>query len=74
MDEHVLKGNAGIVKCHIPSFVIDFVYVSAWILDDNGDITEIYADQNGIDIDTIGILSFFLLKNPIFMLSIPISA
>lgn len=54
MDEHVLRGNAGIVKCHIPSFVIDFVYVSAWILDDNGDITEIFADQNGIDIDTIG--------------------
>lgn len=56
MDEHVLRGNAAIVKCHIPSFVIDFVYVSAWILDENGEITEIFADQNGIDINTIGIL------------------
>lgn len=54
MDEHVLRGNAGIVKCHIPSFVIDFVYVSAWILDDSNDITEIYADQNSIDINKIG--------------------
>ncbi|XP_031640128.1 Down syndrome cell adhesion molecule-like protein Dscam2 isoform X17 [Contarinia nasturtii] len=53
MDEHVLKGNAAIVKCHIPSFVIDFVYVSAWILDESGDITEIHADENGIDIHTI---------------------
>lgn len=57
MDEHVLRGNPAIVKCHIPSFVIDFVYVSAWILDDNSDITEIYADLNGIDVDSIGILN-----------------
>lgn len=55
MDEHVLRGNAAIVKCHIPSFVIDFVYISAWILDDNGEITEIFADENGIDINSIGI-------------------
>lgn len=54
MDEHVLRGNAAIVKCHIPSFVIDFVFVSAWILDDSGEITEIFADENGIDINTIG--------------------
>lgn len=58
MDEHVLRNNAAIVKCHIPSFVIDFVDVSAWILDENGDITEIFADQNGIDITTIGIFTF----------------
>lgn len=58
MDEHVLRGNAAIVKCHIPSFVIDFVYVSAWILDDNNEIMEIYADQNGIDVDTLGTYSY----------------
>lgn len=56
MDEHVLRGNAGIVKCHIPSFVIDFVYVSAWILEENDDITEIHAEQNGINISEIGTL------------------
>lgn len=49
MDEHVLRGNAGIVKCHIPSFVIDFVYTEAWILDDQNEITEIYADKHGIE-------------------------
>lgn len=31
MDEHVLRGNTGILKCHIPSFVSDFVFVSSWI-------------------------------------------
>lgn len=61
MDEHVLRGNAAIVKCHIPSFVIDFVYVSAWILDDNNEIMEIYADQNGIDINTLGTWSTWIL-------------
>lgn len=55
MDEHVLRGNAAIIKCHIPSFVIDFVYVSSWILDENDEITEIHAEHNGIDVDKIGI-------------------
>ena len=31
MDENVLRGNTAIVKCHIPSFVADFVMVDAWI-------------------------------------------
>lgn len=31
MDEHVLKGNSAVLKCHIPSFVSDFVVVDAWI-------------------------------------------
>lgn len=62
MDEHILKGNAAIVKCHIPSFVIDFVYVSAWILDENGDITEIFAEENGIDINTIGTWIFLFFS------------
>lgn len=31
MDENVLRGNTAIVKCHIPSFVSDFVVVDAWI-------------------------------------------
>lgn len=31
MDENVLRGNTAIVKCHIPSFVADFVLVDAWI-------------------------------------------
>lgn len=62
MDEHILRGNAAIIKCHIPSFVIDFVYVSAWILDENNDITEIHADHNGIDVNTIGTHIFIVLS------------
>ena len=34
--EYVMRGNAAILKCSIPSFVADFVYVVAWI-DSDGD-------------------------------------
>lgn len=34
IDEFVLKGNTGILKCLVPSFVTDFVQVEAWIADD----------------------------------------
>ncbi|KAF4517352.1 hypothetical protein B566_EDAN011739 [Ephemera danica] len=30
MDEHVLRGNTAIIKCHIPSFVADYVHVASW--------------------------------------------
>lgn len=29
--EYVMRGNSAILKCSIPSFVADFVYVVAWI-------------------------------------------
>lgn len=32
--EYVMKGNAAVVKCLIPSFVADFVFVVTWIDDD----------------------------------------
>lgn len=34
IDEFVLRGNTGILKCLVPSFVTDFVQVDAWISDD----------------------------------------
>lgn len=34
-NEYVIKGNAAVVKCKIPSFVADFVQVEAWV-DDEG--------------------------------------
>lgn len=37
MDEHVLNGNSAILKCHIPSFVSDFVTIDAWIDEETGD-------------------------------------
>uniref|UniRef100_A0A182PJB8 Ig-like domain-containing protein n=1 Tax=Anopheles epiroticus TaxID=199890 RepID=A0A182PJB8_9DIPT len=33
-DEFVLNGNAAILKCLIPSFISDFVFVDAWVTDD----------------------------------------
>lgn len=51
MDEHVLRGNTGILKCHIPSFVADFVMVEAWIDDE---LNEIYAETQGITQSNFG--------------------
>lgn len=34
-NEHVIRGNTAILKCFIPSFVADFVYVASW-LDNEG--------------------------------------
>lgn len=45
MDESVLRGNAGILKCHIPSFVADFVTVSAWIEDEVNELLNIDLDR-----------------------------
>lgn len=39
MDEYVLRGNPGILKCHIPSFVADFVFVEVWIQNESVELT-----------------------------------
>lgn len=39
MEENVLRGNSAIFKCHIPSFVTEYVTVSSWIIS-TGDIDE----------------------------------
>lgn len=36
--EYVMRGNAAILKCLIPSFVADFVQVTAWINDEGEEI------------------------------------
>ncbi|XP_022240839.1 Down syndrome cell adhesion molecule-like protein Dscam2 [Limulus polyphemus] len=38
-DEFVILGNTGVFKCHIPSFVKDYVTVTSWIKDSNTRIT-----------------------------------
>ncbi|XP_050305180.1 cell adhesion molecule Dscam2 isoform X4 [Anthonomus grandis grandis] len=43
-DEFVLKGNTGILKCIVPSFVTDFVQIEGWIADDGSD-TYIYNSK-----------------------------
>ncbi|XP_052841684.1 cell adhesion molecule Dscam2 isoform X14 [Drosophila gunungcola] len=41
-NEYVIKGNAAVVKCKIPSFVADFVQVEAWV-DEEG--TELWRNN-----------------------------
>ncbi|XP_034653888.1 Down syndrome cell adhesion molecule-like protein Dscam2 isoform X4 [Drosophila subobscura] len=43
MDESILRGNSAIVKCHIPSFVADFIVVDSWVEDEQRDI---YAQED----------------------------
>lgn len=31
ISEYVIRGNNGLLKCNIPGFMIDFVYVISWI-------------------------------------------
>uniref|UniRef100_A0A8W7P936 Ig-like domain-containing protein n=1 Tax=Anopheles coluzzii TaxID=1518534 RepID=A0A8W7P936_ANOCL len=45
IDEYVLNGNAGILKCLIPSFVSDFISVTGWLADDG---TEIEMDDSTV--------------------------
>lgn len=42
-DEYVMRNNAAILRCSIPSFVADFVYVAAWV-DSDGE--EYVASNN----------------------------
>lgn len=37
-NEYVIKGNAAVMKCKIPSFVADFVQVEAWINAEDGTV------------------------------------
>lgn len=38
-NEYVIRGNAAIVRCKIPSFVSDFVHVDSWVMDDGEILT-----------------------------------
>lgn len=51
MEENVLRGNAAIVKCHIPSFVSEYVSVLSWIIFE-GEIEE--KEINGTGYDHLG--------------------
>lgn len=46
-EENVLRGNAAILKCHIPSFVTEYVAITSWIISE-GDINvqEINLDSD----------------------------
>lgn len=59
MEENVLRGNAAILKCHIPSFVTEYVTVSSWIISEEDiDKLEIKVDDVsnlGTTVNTIAI-------------------
>lgn len=48
-DEYVMKGNAAILKCSIPSFVSDFVSVVGWV-DEEGN--EFVASEDYVESKT----------------------
>ncbi|XP_038214382.1 Down syndrome cell adhesion molecule-like protein Dscam2 isoform X6 [Zerene cesonia] len=45
MEEYVLRGNSAILKCHIPSFVSEYVTVISWIISEGDEIDEIKLDS-----------------------------
>lgn len=51
--EYVMRGNAAILKCSIPSFVADFVHVIGWFDDEGTEIvpSDDYAESKGKGID-----------------------
>lgn len=45
-NEYVIRGNAAVMKCKIPSFVADFVYIEEWIADDDKTFSYTTASNN----------------------------
>lgn len=45
MEEYVLRGNSAILKCHIPSFVSEYVIVTSWIISEDNEEVEIKLDS-----------------------------
>lgn len=62
LEESVLRGNAAILKCHISTFVTEYVSVSSWIISE-GDIEELeiqHAESQDLGI----FISVFEMTNP----------
>uniref|UniRef100_A0A2A4JG77 Down syndrome cell adhesion molecule-like protein Dscam2 n=1 Tax=Heliothis virescens TaxID=7102 RepID=A0A2A4JG77_HELVI len=45
MEEYVLRGNSAILKCHIPSFVSEYVNVISWIIIEGDEELEIKLES-----------------------------
>lgn len=45
MEEYVLRGNAAVLKCHVPSFVSEYVFVVSWIISESDEELEIKIDS-----------------------------
>ena len=44
-----MRGNSAIMKCLIPSFVADFVFVDAWIDENNSEYKLNERDSEGLN-------------------------
>lgn len=44
-DEYIIRGNSAILKCKIPSFIADFVFVETW-LDSDGNEYHYHEDES----------------------------
>lgn len=42
----MLRGNAVVLKCHIPSFVAEYVTVSSWIVSEDQEQMEINLNND----------------------------
>lgn len=69
VEENVLRGNAAIIKCLIPSFVTEYVSVSSWIMSEGEVETEIKLNDT---VNKEGILYLFrrIFFNPKYIQSI----
>lgn len=45
-NDYIIKGNAAVMKCKIPSFVADFVQVEAWIIVEDGTVLTASNDSS----------------------------
>lgn len=45
-EEYVLRGNAAILKCQIPSFVSEYVSVSSWIISEDENEDEVRIEES----------------------------
>lgn len=67
MDESILRGNSAILKCHIPSFVADFIVVDSWVEDEEREIypqADVTASGKPLAISFVSFASSSTQQNP----------
>lgn len=70
VSEYVIRGNAAILKCTIPSFVAEFVSVESWVGSDGStfrpstDYGITHVHTRSYSSSTLILLSFLLKENP----------
>lgn len=69
MDESILRGNSAILKCHIPSFVADFIVVDSWVEDEEREIypqADVTASGKPLAISLLSLVSLASIQqNPV---------